>query len=147
MNNNAPMFKRIQKIGRYFNDKPVFLDVDDKGKLFFRPYKKHRRDIIELIFINGVPIITAYMFMDLRLKKYKEKNIFIGKYKNENITFIVSCEGLILAYIKEYKNTYNMYEETNNKVKETIFYKHQTNLDNIIYEYKEKYPKLFNIID
>lgn len=148
MNINAPLFKKIQKIGRYFNAKPLFLDVDNNNKIFLRPYKKHRADILRLIFIHGVPVTTAYMFMDLKFKKYKEENVFIGVYKNENMAFIVSYDGVILAYIKEDNTTYRIYEDDNsNQTYETIIYKHHKNLDDIIKEYKEKYSGYFKIAD
>ena len=61
MNNNHPFFKQAQKIAKRFNAKPMFLDYDEINKKpFFRPYKKYKDDVLDLVFIKGIPIISAY---------------------------------------------------------------------------------------
>lgn len=142
MNNNAPIFKKIQKIARYFNSKPIFLDVDIKtDKVFFRPYKKHRKDILQLIFVAGIPIGKATVLMLDGWKKFYEDGCFI----RDNIIYIHNIDGLPIGAIKKDKDIYIITKAVNNRIVTEKYNEKDTNVRDVIKNFKEEHHKQFTI--
>lgn len=99
MNYNHPFFKQIQKISRYFNVKPVFVDYDmNDNKVVLAPYKKRIHDDPNLVLINNVPCSVAYNLYKRKAKKITD-NIFASYKKNNGVISygLHSIEGDILA--------------------------------------------------
>ena len=120
MNNNHPLFKKVQKIARMFNTKPMFLDFDIKNdKPILVTYKKYKHDCLDLIFVKGVPIKIAYKiygFNGASNKHTKIDNLFYNK--KFDIYTLVDIEGLIQFTLKIendvvfVKRHHPLYEET-----------------------------------
>lgn len=94
MNNNAPDFKKVQKLARWFNAKPIFFDWDiKKNKAILRPYNK-KKDILALTYIAGIPYEKAQDLYELKFKKI-ENNVF--RYNKS--TLVLDTEGNPLMQI------------------------------------------------
>ena len=88
MNSNHPDFKKIQKISKYFDSKPMFFDWDMKqNKSILRPYNK-KIDVPQLTYIAGIPYENALDLHKLKFQKI-EDNVF--RYNKS--TLILDTEG------------------------------------------------------
>lgn len=104
MNNNHPFFKQAQKIAKRFNTKPMFLDYDEISKKpFFRPYKKYKDDVLDLIFIKGIPIISAYRLYGNKGVNVHTKidNLFYNKFFK--MYSLIDLDGIVrfILYIED----------------------------------------------
>lgn len=102
MNNNHPLFKKVQKIARMFNAKPMFLDFDIKNdKPILVPYKKYKHDCLDLIFVKGIPIKIAYKiygFNGASNRHTRIDNLFYNKIFD--IYTLVDTDGLVQFTLK-----------------------------------------------
>lgn len=141
MNSNWPLFKIVQKVSKHFDSKPIFVDYDfKKCKVHLRPYNKKKRDIPNLIQINGVPFCTALELYHQKCSKYR-KYVFNLK----NIYFIVASHGEpVVNIITDTRFVKQVKYETNKEGLTTI-YCHPSILDDMLDLVQEKYPRLFKI--
>lgn len=151
MNIRHPFFKQIQKVSRYFNVKPVFVDYDiNNNKVVLVPYKKRVHDDPHLVFIGNVPCAVAYNLYK-RKARIIEDNIFESRVKDNNTVSygLHNTDGDIIAigtYHPKAKETkIQIVNEGNDFESMVILSNSKDEIIKKLIEFKEKHKSQFLI--